>query len=91
MGFHALMFARSLGRWRCSKPRTTALVVLQGHLISQLYMDEMLRSIFLHFCAKTNDTTRPRMTMPEHTSLESAKTIVCAFRSSGMSTILTCL
>ena len=91
MGFHALMFARSLGRWRCLKPSTTALVVIQGHLISEVYMDEMLRSIVLPFCAKTSDSTRPRMTMPEHTSLESAKTMLCAFRSSGMSTILTCL
>ena len=77
-GFHTLTFARSLGRWRCLKPRTTDLVVIEGHLISQVYMDEVLRSVVLSFCAKTNDSTRPRMTMPEHTSLESAKTMLCA-------------
>ena len=49
------------------KPRTTVLVVIQGHLISHLYKNEMLRSVVLPFCAKTSDTTRPRMTMPEHT------------------------
>ena len=74
MGFHALMFARSLGRWRCLKPRTTALVVIQGHLISQLYMDEMLRSVVLPFlCENQQHYHWLRMTMPEHTSLESAK------------------
>ena len=31
IGFHALTFARSLGRWRCLKPMTTALVVIQVH------------------------------------------------------------
>ena len=49
IGFRALTFARSLGRWSCLKPRKTALVVIQGHLISQLYMDEMLRSVALPF------------------------------------------
>ena len=55
------------------KPRTTDLVVIEGHLISQVYMDEVLRSAVLPFCAKTSDCTRPRMTIPKHTSLESAK------------------
>ena len=73
-----LTFARSLGIERCLKPRTTDLVVLEGHLISQVYMYEVLRSVVLTFCAKTSDSTRPRMTMPEHISLESAKTIFCA-------------
>ena len=41
-------------------------------------MDEVLRSVVLLFCAKTSDSTRPRMTMPEHTSLESAKAMLCA-------------
>ena len=54
------------------------MVVKEGHLISQVYMDEVLRSVVLTFCAKTSDSTRPRMTMPEHISLESAKTILCA-------------
>ena len=30
IGFHALTFARSLRRWRCFNPRTTALVVIQS-------------------------------------------------------------
>ena len=58
------------------KPRTTALVVIQGHLISQLYRDEMLMSVVL-FCAKTSGTTKLRMTMPENSSLESAKRMLC--------------
>ena len=41
-------------------------------------MDEVLRHVVLPFCAKTSESTRPRMTMPEHTSLESAKTMLCA-------------
>ena len=56
-------------------------------------MDEMLRSVVLPFCAKTSDSARSRMTMPEYTSLESPKQC-CAHwsvRSSDMSTILTCL
>ena len=55
----------------------TDLVVIGGHLISQMYTDEMLMSVVLPFCAKTIDSIRPRMTMPEHTSLESAKTMLC--------------
>ena len=78
IGFHTLTLARSLGRWRCLKPRTTVLVLIEGHLISPVYMDEMLRSVVLLFCAKTSDSTRPMMTMPEHTSLESTKTMLCA-------------
>ena len=76
-GFRAFTFATSLRRWRCLKRRTTALVAIQGHLISQLYMDEMLGSVALPFCVKTSDSTRPRITMPEHISLESAKTMLC--------------
>ena len=49
-----------------------------GHLISPVYMDEVLRSVVLLLCAKSIDSTRPRMTMPEHTALESAKTMLCA-------------
>ena len=52
---------------------TTNLGVIEGHLISQVYMDEVLRTVVLPFCMKTSDSTRTRMTMPEHTSLESAK------------------
>ena len=77
MGFQTLTFARSLGRWRCLQPMTTDLVVIEGHLISQVYMDDVLRSVVLPFCAKTSDSTRPRIAMPEHTTLESAKTILC--------------
>ena len=72
IGFLTLTLARSLGRWRCLKPRTTDLVVKEGHLISQVNMDEVLRPVVLTFCAKTSDSTRPKMTMPEHIPLESA-------------------
>ena len=54
------------------------MVVKEGHLISQVYIDEVLKSVVLTFCAKTSDNTRLRMTMPEHTSLESAQTMLCA-------------
>ena len=54
------------------KPRTTDLEVIEGYLISQVYMDEVLRSVVLPFCAKTRGSSRPRMTRSEHTSLESA-------------------
>ena len=77
-GFHTLTFARSLERWRCLKPRATDQVLIEGHLISPVYMDEVLRSVVLPSCAKTSGTTMPRMTMLEHTSLESAKTMLCA-------------
>ena len=64
--------------WRCLSHRTTDLVVIEGHLISQVYMDEVLRSVVLPFCSKTSDNTRPRKTMPKLTSLDSAKTMLCA-------------
>ena len=89
IGFHTLTFARSLGRWRCLKPRTADLVVKEGQWISQVYMDEVLRSVVLPFCAKTSDSTRPMMTMPEHTSLESAKTMLCLL--TGQFAYQTCL
>ena len=41
-------------------------------------MLEVLRSVVLPFCANTSDSTRTRMTMSEHTSLESAKTLLRA-------------
>ena len=47
IGSHALSFARILGR--CLKPRATDLVVIEGHLISQSYMDEVLRHVVLPF------------------------------------------
>ena len=78
IGFHTLTFARSLGRGRCLKPRTTDLVDIEGHLVIQVHMDEALKSVVLPFGAKTSDSTRPRMTMAQHTSLESAKTMLCA-------------
>ena len=34
------------------KPRTTDLVVIEGHLISHVYMDEVLRSVVLPFVRK---------------------------------------
>ena len=39
--------------------RTTDLVVIEGSLISQWYMGEVLESVVLSFCAKTGDRTRP--------------------------------
>ena len=57
-------------------------------------MDERLRSVALptcHFCAKTSDSARPRITVPEHTSLESTKNNAVRIDWSDMSTILTCL
>ena len=66
-----------------------ALVVIQGHLISQVYIHEALESVVLPFCAKISDSTRPRMTMSEHTSLESAKTILWAL--TGQFAHQTCL
>ena len=55
-------------------------------------MDEVLRYVVLPFCAKTSDSTRPMMTLPEHTSLESTEKNVMridAVHSSDMSTVLT--
>ena len=78
IGFHTLTFAMSLGRCRCLKARTTYQTLIEGHLIIPVYMDDVLRSVVLLFCAKTSDSTGPKMTMPEHTSLESAKTMLCA-------------
>ena len=60
------------------KPRPTDLEVKDGHLISQVCMDEMVRSVVLPFCAKTSDSIRRRMIIPEHTSLASAKAMLCA-------------
>ena len=54
------------------------MMVKEGCLISQVYMDEVLRYVVLLFCAKTSDSTRPMKTMPELTSLESAKSMLCA-------------
>ena len=89
IGFHTLTFARSLRRSRCLKPRMTDLMVIEGRLFSQVYMDEALKSVVLPFCAKTSDRIRPRMTMSEHTSLESAKPMLCAL--TGQFAHQTCL
>ena len=95
IGFHTLTFARSLGRWRCLKPRTIDLVAIEGHLISPVYMDEVLRSVVLPFCAKTSDSTMPRMTNARTHLTRSSKSnglrIDWSVRSSDMSKILTCL
>ena len=64
-------------------------MVIEGHLISHMYIDAVLRSVVLPFDAKTSDSTRSRKTMPEHTSLESAKTMLCAF--TGQFAHQTCL
>ena len=47
-------------------------------MINQVYMNEVLRSVVLSFLVKASDSTRPRMTLPERTSLEPAKTMLCA-------------
>ena len=95
IGLCALTFSRSLGRLRCLKPRTTALVVIQEQLISQLYMDEVLRPVVLPFCAKTSGSTMSRMTASTHLTRISKKNnvvrIYWSVRSSDMSTIVTCL
>ena len=64
ISFHALMFARTLGRWRCLQHSTTDLVVIEGYLISQVYMNSVLGHFVLPFCAKTSGGARPRKTMP---------------------------
>ena len=64
-------------------------MLIEGHLISPVYMDEVLRSVVLLFCAKNSDSTRPRITIPEHTSLESAKAMLCAL--TGQFAHQTCL
>ena len=71
------------------KTEDDRLVLIEGHLISQVYMDEVLKSAVLLFCAKTSDSIRPRMTMSEHTSLKSAKTMLCAL--TGQFAHQTCL
>ena len=52
IAFHTLTFARSLERLRRLKPSTTDLVVIEEHLISQVYMDEVLMSVVLNFVLK---------------------------------------
>ena len=47
------------------KPKATDQVLIEGHLIRPVYMDEVLRYVVLLFCVKTSDSTRPKMTMPE--------------------------
>ena len=44
-----MIFARSLGRWGCLKPGTIDQVRIEGHLISPVYIDEVLRSVVLLF------------------------------------------
>ena len=59
-------------------------------MISPVYMDDVLRSVALLFCAKTSGSTRPMMTIPEHTSLESTtKKMLCAL--TGQFAQQTCL
>ena len=50
--FHTLTFARSLRRWRCLKPKMTDQMLIEGHLINPVYMDEVLRSLVLLFVRK---------------------------------------
>ena len=64
-------------------------MVIEGHLISQVYMDEVLRSVVQPFCAKTSDSIRPWMTIPEYASIESAKTMLCVL--TGQFAHQTCL
>ena len=42
MGFHANKSTRSPCPWEMLKPRVTDLVVIEGNLISQSYMDEVV-------------------------------------------------
>ena len=81
MGFHALTLARSFGRFK--KTRVTDLVVIEGILISQSYVDELLMSVVLPFVVQepVPVLVRSRMTMPEYISPESenfTKTMMCA-------------
>ena len=50
--FHSLTFGRSLGRRGCLKPRKTDQVFIEGHLVSPVYMDEVLKSVVLLFVRK---------------------------------------
>ena len=38
--------------WRCLTPRATDLVLIEGHLIIPVYIDEVLRSVVLLFVRK---------------------------------------
>ena len=89
-GFHTLTFARSLERWRCLKPRATDQVLIEGHLISPVYMDEVLRSVVLPFCAKTSGTTMPDNVRTHLTRISKNNVVRIDWlvRSSDMSTIL---
>ena len=50
------------------------LVFIEGDLISQSFMGDVLRPIVLPFmCVRTSANTGPRMITPEHISPESAK------------------
>ena len=42
------------------KTRTTDQELIEGHLISPVYMDEVFRSVILLFCAKTSDSDNAR-------------------------------
>ena len=52
MGFHVLTFAMPL--MRCEKQESDR-VVIEGNLISQPYMDEVLRPVVLHFLCQNQD------------------------------------
>ena len=67
-GFHASTLAWSLGRFE--NLRATDLVVIEGTMISQSYMDGLLMPVFLHFAVPEPMPVlvRPRMTMPEYIS-----------------------
>ena len=71
------------------KPRTTDLGVIEGHLISQVYMDEVLRSVVLPFCAKTSGRSRPRMTMFRTHLTRISNTMLCSL--TGQFAHQTCL
>ena len=87
MGFHELTFTRSIERCLNPKATDLVVIeghfisqsnmdeVLRGCLrfVIVVFPDHthLLFLLSLFSCAKTNTSTRPRMTMPEHTSLES--------------------
>ena len=81
----------SLGRWRCLKPRMTALVVIQGHLIGHLYTDEMLMSVVLPFLCENQALDENARTQLTRISKNNGVCIKWSVRLSDMSTILTCL
>ena len=77
-GLHAIfrkisIFGTSIGFRAITFAMSGDVVVIVGNLMSQLYMDEVLRPVVCIYCARTSASTKPGMTTPEHISPESAK------------------